>query len=217
MCNFALGFAGKVQAEDAAGTTVVALTGVRMGFIGIKQLLQAIFIFVTGFTFGGKLPGFVVDGLVNDCDVLAVVDDVKGGKLGVVVRDDVELALILALAQSTVALDEEAGEVLDVVVLCVLTEFEAGVLEEILVEDASVDQGSLDFGLVGEVEGFEFFCIHIDCILEVYIDFLYKPMSIFSRFLYKLRFLLAFFIQAKNDLYKNQVGLYKNCGDLYKK
>ena len=152
MRNFALGFAGKVHSEDAAGTTVVALTGLRMGFIGIKQLLQAIFIFVTGFTFGGKLPGVVVDGLVNDCDVLAVVDDVEGGKLGVVVGDDVELALILALAQSTVALDEESGEILDIVVLCVLTEFEAGVLEEILVEDASVDQGSLDFGLVGEVE-----------------------------------------------------------------
>ena len=162
MCNFSLGFAGKVQAEDAAGTTVVALTGLRMGFIGIKQLLQAIFIFVTGFTFGGKLLGVVVDGLVNEFDVLAVIDDVEGGKLGVVVGDNVELALILALAQSTVALDEEAGEVLEVVVQGKLTEFEAGVLEEILVEDASVDQGSLDFGLVGEVEGFKFFCIHID-------------------------------------------------------
>ena len=151
MRNFALGFAGKVQAEDAAGTTVVALTGMRMGFIGIKQLLQAIFIFVTGFTFGGKLLGVVVDGLVNDCDVLAVVDDVEGGKLGVVVGNNVELALILALAQSTVALDEESGEVLDVVVQGKLTEFEAGVLEEILVEDASVDQGSLDFGLVLEL------------------------------------------------------------------
>ncbi len=152
MCNFSLGFAGKVQSEDAASATVIALFGVRMGFIGIKQLLQAIFIFVTGFTFGGKLLGVVVDGLVNEFDVLAVVDDVEGGELGVVVRDDVELALIMAFAQSTVAVDEESGEVLDVVVQGKLTEFETGVLEEILVEDVSADQGSLDFGFVLEVE-----------------------------------------------------------------
>jgi len=156
MRNFALGFAGKVQAEDAASATVIALFGVRMTLIVVEELAETLFVFVTG------LLMVVIDVTVDEFDVLAVVDDVEGGKLGVVVGENVELALILALAQSTVALDEESGKVMDVVMLRVLTEFEAGVLEEILVEDASVDQGSLDFGLVGEVEGFEFFCIHID-------------------------------------------------------
>ena len=145
MCNFALGFASKVQSEDAASATVIALFGVRMTLIVVEELAETLFVFVTG------LLMVVIDVTVDEFDVLAVVDDVKGGKLGVVVRDNVELALILALAQGAVALDEESGEVLDVVVLCVLAEFEAGVLEEILVKDMSVDQGSLDFGLVLEV------------------------------------------------------------------
>ena len=145
MRNFALGFAGKVQSEDAASATVIALFGVRMTLIVVEELAETLFVFVTGLLMG------VIDVTVDEFDVLAVVDDVEGGKLGVVVGDNVELALILALAQSTVALDEESGEVMDVVVLCVLAEFEAGVLEEILVEDMSVDQGSLDFGLVLEV------------------------------------------------------------------
>ena len=145
MRNFALGFAGKVQSEDAASATVIALFGVRMTLIVVEELAETLFVFVTG------LLMVVIDVTVDEFDVLAVVDDVEGGELGVVVGDNVELALILALAQSTVALDEEPREVLDVVVQGKLTEFEAGVLEEILVEDASVDQGSLDFGLVLEV------------------------------------------------------------------
>ena len=58
----------------------------------------------------------------------------------------------MALAQFFVALDKESGEVPDVVVLCIYTQLEAGVLEKILVEDVPVEQGSLDFGLVGDVE-----------------------------------------------------------------
>ena len=83
---------------------------------------------------------------------MGLIDDVEGGELGVIVRDDVELVLLLALEQFLVALDEESGEVEDVVVLGVHTYFETGVLEKILVEDVPVEQGSLDFGLVGDVE-----------------------------------------------------------------
>ena len=98
VCNFAKRLTFEIQAENAAGTTVVALFGLRMTVITVEELAEAFFIFVTGFTFGGKLLGVVVDGLVNDCDVLAVVDDVEGGELGVIAGDDVGLALGLALA-----------------------------------------------------------------------------------------------------------------------
>jgi hypothetical protein len=133
---------------------MISLIGLRMLVIVIEQLLQALFIIIAAYTFSGKLFGIAIDGLVEDFDVLAVVGDVEGGELGVVAGDDVELVLVLALAQFFVALEEEPGEVPDVVVLGILTYFETGVLEEILIEDMLVDKGSLDFCLVGEVEFF---------------------------------------------------------------
>ncbi len=133
---------------------MISLIGLRMLVIVIEQLLQALFIIIAAYTFSGKLFGIAIDGLVEDFDVLAVIGDVEGGELGVVVGDEVELVLVLALAQFFVALDEEPGEVPDVVVLCIYTQLEAGVLEEIFVEDVLVNQGSLDFCLVGEVESF---------------------------------------------------------------
>ena len=141
---------------------MVALVGERMLVIIIKQLLQALFIFITAFTFGGKSSGFAIDIMVKDFHVLTIVNDVEGGELGIVVGNNVELSLILALAQFFVAFDEDPGEVPDVVVLCKLAQFETGVLEEIFIEDVLVEQGSLDFGLVSEVEVRKLVLGHID-------------------------------------------------------
>ncbi len=144
----------KVQFKYLTGSFMISLIGLRMLVIVIEQLLQALFIIIAAYTFSGKLFGIAIDGLVEDFDVLAVVGDVEGGELGVVAGDDVELVLVLARARFFVALEEEPGEVPDVVVLGILTYFETGVLEEILIEDMLVDKGSLDFCLVGEVEFF---------------------------------------------------------------
>ena len=146
----------KMQSEDAAGTAVVMLARLGMTVIVVEELAETFFIF------GAVLGVVVIDVSVEDFDVLAVIGDVEGGELGVVAGDDVELVLGLALAQFFVVLDEEPGEVPDVVVLCIYTQLEAGVLEEIFVEDVLVDQGSLDFGLVSEVKGFELGWDHID-------------------------------------------------------
>ena len=146
--NFAKRMPLKMQSEDAAGTAVVMFTGLRMTVIMVEELLQAFFVF------GAVLCVVVIDVAIDDFDVLAVIGDVEGGELGVVAGDDVELALVLALAQFFVVLDEEPGEVPDVVVLCIYTQLEAGVLEEIFVEDVLVNQGSLDFCLVGDVQFF---------------------------------------------------------------
>ena len=122
------------------------LARLGMTVIVVEELAETFFIF------GAVLGVVVIDVSVEDFDVLAVIGDVEGGELGVIVRDDVELVLLLALEQFLVALDEESGEVPDVVVLGVYTQLEAGVLEEIFIEDVLVEQGSLDFGFVGDVE-----------------------------------------------------------------
>ena len=83
---------------------------------------------------------------------MGLIDDVESGELCIVVGDAVEQGLGLALEQFLVALDEESGEVPDVVVLGVHTYFQTSVLEEIFIEDVLVEQGSLDFGFVGDVE-----------------------------------------------------------------
>ena len=83
---------------------------------------------------------------------MGLIDDVESGELCIVVGDAVEQGLGLALEQFLVALDEESGEVPDIVVLGVHTYFETCVLEEIFVEDVLVEQGSLDFDFVGDVE-----------------------------------------------------------------
>ena len=145
-CNFAERFTIEVHAEDAAGTLMIALAGLRMTVIVVEHFVQAFLVFVAA------LLVKPIDVLVDVFDILGLVGDVEGGKLGVVVGDDVELMLGLALEQFLVALDEETGEVQDVVVLGILTYFEAGILEEILIEDVPVEQGRLDFGLVGDVE-----------------------------------------------------------------
>lgn len=144
--NFAKRTPLKMQSEDAAGTAVVMLARLGMTVIVVEELAETFFIF------GAVLSVVVIDVSVEDFDVLAVIGDVEGGELGVIVRDDVELVLLLALEQFLVALDEESGEVPDVVVLGIYTQLEAGVLEEIFVEDVLVNQGSLDFGFVGDVE-----------------------------------------------------------------
>ena len=141
----------KVQSENLTRTAVIAFAGLRMFVVMIKQLVQSLPIFIM-FIFGGEGLVIAINGMVNVFNVLAFVDDFEGGKLGVVAGDDVKQALVLALAQFFVALDEESGEVEDVVVLCKLTEFETGVLKEIFIVDVLIDQGSLDFGLVGDIE-----------------------------------------------------------------
>ena len=151
----------KVQSENLTRTAVIAFAGLRMFVVMIKQLVQSLPIFIM-FIFGGEGLVIAIDGLVNVFNVLAFIDDVEGSETGVVVRDNVELALVLALAQFFVAINEESGEVEDVVVLCKLAQFEAGVLEEIFIVDVLIDQGSLDFGLVSEVESFKYFGVHID-------------------------------------------------------
>ena len=144
--NFAKRTPLKMQSEDAAGTAVVMLARLGMTVIVVEELAETFFIF------GAVLGVVVIDVSVEDFDVLAVIGDVEGGELGVIVRDDVELVLLLALEQFLVALDEESGEVPDVVVPGVHTYFQTSVLEEIFIEDVLVEQGSLDFGFVGDIE-----------------------------------------------------------------
>ena len=145
-CNFAERFTLEVHAEDAAGTLMITLAGLRMTVIVVELFVQTFLVFVAALLIEP------IDVLFNIFDILRLVGDVEGGELGIVAGDDVELVLTLALVQFLVALDEETGEVPDGVVLGVHTYFETGVLEKILVEDVPVEQGSLDFGLVGDVE-----------------------------------------------------------------
>lgn len=127
---------------------MVAFSGLGMAAITVEEFLQSLLVF------GAALLMDVIDALVDVFDILGLVDDLECGELVVVEGDNVEVALTVAFEQLLVALDEDAGEVPDVVVLRVLTDFETGVLEKIFIEDVLVDQGSLDFGLVGDVEGF---------------------------------------------------------------
>ncbi len=131
-CNFAKSFTFEVHAEDAAGTLMITLAGLRMTVIVVEFFVQAFLVFFAA------LLVKPIDVLVNVFDILGLVGDIEVGELGVVVRDDVELMLGLALVQFFVTLDEESGEVEDVVVLGVHTYFETGVLEKILVEDVPV-------------------------------------------------------------------------------
>ena len=125
---------------------MVAFSGLWMAVITVEELAEALFVF------GAALLMDVIDVPVEVFDILGLVDNFEGGELGVIVRDDVELVLLLALEQFLVALDEESGEVPDVVVLGVHTYFQTSVLKEIFIEDVLVEQGSLDFGFVGDVE-----------------------------------------------------------------
>lgn len=127
---------------------MVAFSGLGMAAITVEEFLQSLLVFVAALLMD------VIDALVDVFDILGLVDDLECGELVVVEGDNVEVALTVAFEQLLVALDEDAGEVPDVVVLRVLTDFETGVLEKIFIEDVLVNQGSLDFGLVGDVEGF---------------------------------------------------------------
>lgn len=127
---------------------MVSFSGLGMAAITVEEFLQALLVF------GAALLMDVIDALFDVFDILGLVDDLECGELVVVEGDNVEVALTVAFEQLLVALDEDAGEVPDVVVLRVLTDFETGVLEKIFIEDVLVDQGSLDFGLVGDVDGF---------------------------------------------------------------
>lgn len=125
---------------------MVPFSVLRMPAIVVEHLTQLLLIFIATQLIEQ------IDVSVEVLYILGLIDDVEGGELGVIVRDDVELVLLLALEQFLVALDEEAGEVPDVVVLGVHTYFQTSVLEEIFIEDVLVEQGSLDFGFVGDVE-----------------------------------------------------------------
>ena len=63
---------------------MISLIGLRVLVIVIKQLLQAFFIFVTTCTFGSKLLKVVINMSVENFDILAFVDDFKGGELDIV-------------------------------------------------------------------------------------------------------------------------------------
>ena len=125
---------------------MVPFSRLRMPAIVVEHLTQLLLVFIATQLIEQ------IDVAVEVLYILGLIDDVEGGELGVIVRDDVELVLLLALEQFLVALDEESGEVPDVVVLGVHTYFQTSVLEEIFIEDVLVEQGSLDFGFVGDVE-----------------------------------------------------------------
>ena len=145
-CNLSERLPFEIKPEDAAGTLMITLAGLRMTVIVVELFVQTFLVFFAA------LLVKPIDVLFNIFDILGLVGDVEGGKLGVVAGDDIEPVLALALEQFLVALDEESGEVQDFVVLGVHTYFETGILEEIFIEDVLVEQGSLDFGLVGDVE-----------------------------------------------------------------
>ena len=118
---------------------MIALTGLRMFVIIIKQFMQSLFIFIA-FTFSGELLVIAIDSLVKDFDVLAFVDDFEGSELSVVVGDTFSLSLTKTLEEVVVLFHELCPEVRYFVVLSELTEGETGVLEQIVIVDVLTPQ-----------------------------------------------------------------------------
>jgi len=130
VCNFAERLTFKIQPEDAAGTLVVTFARLRMAVIMVEELLQALFVFVA------VLLIIVIDGLIKDFDVLALVDDFECGELGIAEMHTFNLTLPDTLDEGIVFIEECLPEILYCDVLYVLAEGEACVLEEIIVIDA---------------------------------------------------------------------------------